>query len=175
MGFSQAYSLEQVRALAAQAEAAMQAQRTGSGAGAPPPEATRHAHIVLLGAKSAGTKIVTRLSCDGPVGTACTFAASLSSAERLRHGRAVAVAANLPKRARWRRVGIAHVGRSLPAGARTTVVLAPNKLGRRLLAHFHRLPVLLALAEPPDSRQPLRRREALLATRSVRRSSTRRG
>jgi hypothetical protein len=169
MGFSQAYSLEGAHALAAQAEAAMLGKAQGSpvsggvapdGGASRPSAALQHGHLELLSAKSKGGKITISIGCGGSGGASCSFDAMLRSREKLRGHRIMAVA-SARKSTHWRQVTIARVTRVLPSGARVNVTLAPNRLGRQLLARFHRLPVLLTVAELHGSERTVRLREAL--------------
>jgi hypothetical protein len=164
MGFSQAFSLEQVHALAAQAELAMRQLATSAGgpgaATSSLPSAPARAHLALLAAKSKGSKVVITVGCTGPAGTYCKLDASLSSREKLRGKRVVAVSA-ARRRAHWRSVTIAAARRSVRAGGRMTITLSADQTGRRLLARFRRFAVQLTLAELSGARPTVLRRQTL--------------
>jgi hypothetical protein len=99
----------------------------------PPPAA-----VALVGKPSGRNgKITLVLQCTGVAGQSCAVALSASTLERLSHGRARSLAA------RSRRVTVAAGTITLPAGQRITVPLGLNRTGRKLLAHFGKLPVTL--------------------------------
>jgi Glucodextranase, domain B len=125
---------------------------TGTGTGQPrgesnngPPKATA--------SKVGATKLVKGnltivISCAGPAGTSCTVKASVSTVEKLRGGHPSALAAAA---AHGRTVTVGTVSASIPAGSSRTLAIKLNATGRALLAHFHKLPLRLAVVQQGPS------------------------
>jgi hypothetical protein len=120
-----------------------------------PPTTAPRAHQLGVASGANGAVSFT-VSCSGVRGTSCVVAATVSTVERNRHGRPVAVAARYGRpvavAARHRRhrpvsrsirltVGSATV--TIPAGRQVKVTVALNAVGRTLLARFGYLPVHL--------------------------------
>ena len=76
-------------------------------------------------------------------GGSCLITGSLSVLESMRHGKVRAVAAGATQRTVV--VGLASV--TLAAGQSTTMTVTLNKVGKRLLAHHHRLRVTLTITQ----------------------------
>ena len=111
---------------------------------APPalPPALTLAKLSRVGATSgANGKVMVTLACSGPAGSSCVAQATLTSVEKLRHGKLTGIAARV--RSKTVTVGSARV--TIAAGKRKTVTIVLNATGRRLLAHFHRLPAHLVV------------------------------
>jgi len=110
----------------------------------PHPPSPPRAHELGV-ASGANGEVSFTVACSGTRGTSCVVAAGVSTVERSRHGRPVAVAA------RHRRhrgphsirltVGAATV--TIPAGGQVRISIALNAVGRSLLARFGYLPVHL--------------------------------
>ncbi|HEY4996655.1 MAG TPA: hypothetical protein VII03_01590 [Solirubrobacteraceae bacterium] len=98
-------------------------------------------HVSRIGALSgAGGKVTMILGCAGAPGTRCEVSLSLMSTERLRGRRLVGLAA---RSLHTRKVTVGAYNTTIAAGVRARVTVKLNRLGRRLLARFGRLPVHL--------------------------------
>jgi hypothetical protein len=152
MGFVQAYTLAEVQSESEALEAgfaatpSVTAPSSAAPSPAPPaPPAPPAAHIVRIGAATGahGRASVT-LACAGAAGSTCEVLTSLTTVERTREGRPVALsAANRHTRIGRRRVVVGTSRTRIAAGRRVRIEIALNATGRRLLARFGRLPVRL--------------------------------
>jgi hypothetical protein len=121
----------------------------------PAPPAARVARVstVATASGSDGRATVT-LACTGAAGTSCEVLTSLSTIEKLRGGRALAVFARRHRvKIRFRRVAVGFARVRIPAGQRVRVVIALNATGKRLLARFGQLPVRLRVVLVSGGRQ----------------------
>ncbi len=111
----------------------------------PAPPAALTARVSQIGTASGsdGGASIT-LTCAGAAGSTCEVLTSLTTIERTRNGKPVAVSAR-HRRAKigLRRVVVGSSVVKIPAGARVRVAIALNAAGKRLLARFGRLPVHL--------------------------------
>jgi hypothetical protein len=100
-----------------------------------------------------GGKVTVKLGCHGLAGSSCKIRLTLTTVEKLRHGRLVGIAA---AHTRSKTVTTASLVVTIPAGSTRKVTLRPNATGRRLLARFHRLPGhLTATLEGPTGKTPI--------------------
>jgi hypothetical protein len=96
------------------------------------------------GASGANGKVKFTIACSGSAGTSCEVESTVTTVEKTRHGRLVAVSAR--RHAHGNRSTTVTVGASkvtIPAGQRVTVAIALNATGANLLARFGKLPVHL--------------------------------
>lgn len=99
------------------------------------------AHLSKVGSVSgANGKVTFTLACIGTAGTRCTVKVTLTTIEKL-HGKKIN---GVVARLRSKRVSLGTVTLSIPAGTKVKISLKLNALGRRLLAHFHKLPLHLS-------------------------------
>jgi hypothetical protein len=82
------------------------------------------------------------LECSGAAGTSCEVRTSLTTVERTRGGKPVAVSARRAK-LRSKRVSVGFSKVMIPAGRQVKITVALNGTGKRLLARFGHLPVHL--------------------------------
>jgi hypothetical protein len=155
MGFVQAYGLAEVQALTQVVESSFAVpQNTATPPAAPLAEAPSvtvadtASRISRIGA--ANGRVTFTLACSGAAGTSCEVRSSLTTIEKLRGGRPVAVAARTRDgktkpgtEAHPRRISVGSSRLTIPAGQRIAIAIALNATGRRLLAKFGRLPVHL--------------------------------
>lgn len=95
---------------------------------------------------SAG-EVTFTLACTGAAGTSCEVESTLTTFERLRNGRPVAVLARRHRHSRTlnQRIVVGASKLTIPAGQRVTISIALNATGKALLARFGRLPVHLSV------------------------------
>lgn len=107
----------------------------------PPVPVVPPAHLSKVGSVSgANGKVTFTLACIGTAGTRCTVKVAVTTIEKL-HGKKIK---GVVARLRSKRVSLGTVTLSIPAGTKVKISLKLNALGRRLLAHFHKLPVHLS-------------------------------
>jgi hypothetical protein len=103
--------------------------------------------LSVLASKVVGQGILVRLSCTGTTGADCTGEAALRAREKLRSGKVVAVQAGRSRaRTTSRTVVVGTTRFTLATGKTSSVSVALDASGRRLLARFGRLPVTLTVA-----------------------------
>jgi len=84
------------------------------------------------------------IACTGSAGTSCEVEATLTTVEKSRNGRPVAVSARRRRgRTRSTQITVGASKLTIPAGQRITIAISLNAAGRRLLSRFGRLPVHL--------------------------------
>ena len=106
------------------------------------------AHAKQVGsAKGADGQVSFTLVCNGSTGTSCEVEAGLLTAERIRNGRPVAVAARRHHRTRSQVISVGSAKLTIPAGERVTILVQLNAAGKSLLARFGRLPVHLTVVQ----------------------------
>ena len=135
-----------IKALATD-QAGLSAERTVSVTYTPTPPV---AHAAQVGtASGAHGEVKFTISCTGSAGTSCELESTVSTVEKTRNGRLVAVAARRRRHAgaRTKAVTVGASKVTIPAGQRVTVVIALNATGAGLLARFGTLPVHLAVAQ----------------------------
>jgi hypothetical protein len=151
MGFVQAYTLAEVQALTQAVESSFAAPQSlatsPAGTGAVAPGVTAADTVSQIGRTSAANgRVRLTLACTGPAGTRCEVRSSLTTVERRRGGKPIAVSARHRRlRTRSRRVSVGSSKLTIPAGQRIAIAIALNAAGRRLLARFGRLPVHLSV------------------------------
>lgn len=107
-----------------------------------PPVATS---FTLLGSTSASATAVSfSVLCRGAVGTTCLGSAQLTTLERLRGDKTLALAASIKRHGKHVLLGPESF--TIAAGAQTQIVVPLNGLGHKLLARFHKIPATLTIA-----------------------------
>jgi Low-density lipoprotein receptor repeat class B len=92
------------------------------------------------------------ITCDGPSGAACTGGAVLTARERTRGRMIVGVSARRrrgPPKASAVTVTVGRGSVAVPVGQQTTLRIALNKTGRRLLSTLYKLPARLSVTGIP--------------------------
>jgi hypothetical protein len=92
-----------------------------------------------------GGKVTFTVACSGPAGTSCELQSLLSTVEKIRGGKLVAVSAKHAAKTRSKQLTVGSAKLTIPAGHRVTLVIALNNAAKRLLAKFKRLPVHLSV------------------------------
>ncbi len=110
----------------------------------PPPPPVAHASQVGS-AKGADGKVSFTIACKGTAGTSCEVESTLTTVEKTRNGKPVAVAARHHPRTRTSKVTVGSSKLTIPAGQKVTIAIALNATGSSLLARFGRLPVHLSV------------------------------
>jgi Glucodextranase, domain B len=104
------------------------------------------AHASQVGsAKGANGEVSFTISCTGSTGTSCEVESTLTTVEKTRHGRPVAVSARRHPKTRSEKVTVGSSKLTIPAGQRVTISIELNSTGKSLLAQFGRLPVHLTV------------------------------
>ena len=80
------------------------------------------------------------LACHGTAGTSCKIRVNLTTIEKTRHGHLIGIAA---AKTHSKRVTIATLTIVIPAGQQIKIALKLNATGRKLLAHFGKVPAHL--------------------------------
>jgi hypothetical protein len=110
----------------------------------PPPPPVAHASQVGSASGAAG-KVTFTIACTGSAGTTCEVESELTTVEKTRHGRLVAVSARRHRpKTHSQRVSVGSSKLTIPAGQRVTIAIELNATGKSLLARFGRLPVHLS-------------------------------
>jgi hypothetical protein len=117
-----------------------------------PPQPVVHASQVGPASGSDG-KVTVTLACQGAAGTSCLVDASVSTVEKTRGGKTLAVSAKARVKQRSRQVTVGAAKMVIKAGQQVKLTLTLNALGRRLLARFHKLPVHLTVVLVADARK----------------------
>ena len=81
----------------------------------------------------------------GATGTSCALRSTLSTIEKVRGGKLVAVSAKRKTKTRSKELTVGSAELTIPAGQRVTITIALSAAGKRLLAEFGRLPVHLSV------------------------------
>ncbi|HEY2283252.1 MAG TPA: Ig-like domain-containing protein [Solirubrobacteraceae bacterium] len=105
------------------------------------------AQAVQVGnASGVNGKVTFKVACKGLPGQKCTIAGTLTTREKLRGSKLLAISAKHRKRSKTRTktvtVGAKTV--TIPAGQTVTITITLNSTGRKLLSRFHKLPVHLS-------------------------------
>jgi Glucodextranase, domain B len=120
---------------------------------APSPKPVPATASQVGGASGAKGQATVTLACHGAAGTSCKIHVSLTTVERLRHGRLVAVVA---VKTHSKQVTVASLTVVIPAGQQIKVSLKLNATGRKLLARFGKLPAhLTAILEGEGARHTI--------------------
>ncbi len=131
----------------------------------PLPSSTR-AHIAGVGSSNGNVGLT--LSCAGSAGGKCIVHVVLTTTEKLRGHRLLALSAR--QRTRLKRVIVGSVTVTLLVGQRSRITLKLNAGGRKLLARFGGLPVhLTATTSPGASSAPATVLSKTLSIRPARR------
>ena len=97
--------------------------------------------------KGKNGEVTFTLACKGTAGTSCEIEATLTTIEKLRHGRPVAVSARRHPRTRSEAVTVGSSKLTIPAGQKVTISIPLNATGKSLLARFGALPVHLSVVQ----------------------------
>jgi hypothetical protein len=111
-----------------------------------PPPVKPHASQVGATKGKNGTVTFT-LACKGTAGTACEVESTLTTIERLRHGKPVAVSARRHPRTRTEQVTVGFSKLTIPAEQKVTISIQLDSTGKSLLAKFGALPVHLSVVQ----------------------------
>jgi hypothetical protein len=111
-----------------------------------PPPVKAHASQVGA-AKGKNGEVTFSLTCKGTAGTTCEIAATLTTIEKTRHGKPVAVSARRHPRTRSEEVTAGSSSLTIPAGQKVTIAIQLNATGKSLLARFGALPVHLGVVQ----------------------------
>ncbi len=105
-------------------------------------------HASQVGAtKGKNGEVTFTLTCKGTAGTGCEIEATLTTIEKLRHGRLVAVSARRHPGTRSEAVTVGSTSLTIPAGQKVTISIPLNATGKSLLARFGALPVHLGVVQ----------------------------
>jgi hypothetical protein len=111
----------------------------------PPPPV---AHASQVGSAHGKDGAVTfTVVCKGAAGTSCEIESTLTTIEKLRHGRPVAVSARRHPATRLEEVTVGSSTLTIPAGQKVTISIQLNATGKSLLSRFGRLPVHLSVVQ----------------------------
>lgn len=111
----------------------------------PPPVKPRASQVGA--AHGSNGEVTFTLACKGTAGTACEVESTLTTVEKLRHGKPVAVAARHHPRTRTEEVTVGSSKLTIPAGQKITISIQLNATGKSLLARFGTLPVHLSVVQ----------------------------
>ncbi|MFI5004120.1 MAG: hypothetical protein ACHQE6_03815 [Solirubrobacterales bacterium] len=119
------------------------------------PPAPPVAHASQVGsANGANGQARFTVACTGVAGSSCEIEATLTTVEKFRHGRLVAVSARRHHpRTRSQRIVVGSSKLTIPAGQRVTIAIQLNSVGKSLLARFGRLPVHLTVVQISATRR----------------------
>jgi Glucodextranase, domain B len=97
-------------------------------------------------ASGANGKVRFKVACKGLAGQTCKIVARLTTKEKLRGSRLLAITAKHHKRPKTRSKIVTVGSRTvtIPAGKTVTITINLNATGRKLLARYHKLPVHLS-------------------------------
>ncbi len=101
---------------------------------APPPPPSEAKVKSIKAGKGKVTMVVT---CTGPAGGSCTVQGTLTTVEKLNHGKVKSLVAKL----RSKTVTVGSRKLTLAVGKSVTLTITLNTTGKKLLARFHRLPL----------------------------------
>jgi glucodextranase-like protein len=105
-------------------------------------------HVSQVGAtKGKNSEVTFTLSCKGTAGTACEIESTLTTIEKLRRGKPVAVTARRHLRTRTEEVTVGSSKLTIPAGQKVTISIQLDSTGTSLLAKFGALPVHLSVVQ----------------------------
>ncbi len=111
----------------------------------PPPVEPRAKQVGT--AKGDNGEVTFTLTCKGTAGTACEVESTITTIEKLRHGRLVAVSARRHPRTRSEEVTVGSSKLTIPAGQKVTISIQLDSTGKSLLAKFGALPVHLSVVQ----------------------------
>jgi hypothetical protein len=105
-------------------------------------------HASQVGAtKGKNGEVTFTLACKGIVGTACEVESTLTTIEKLRHGKPVAVSARRHPRTRTEQVTVGSSKLTILAGQKITISIPLDSTGTSLLEKFGALPVHLSVVQ----------------------------
>ncbi len=113
---------------------------------APPPPSAAGASQVGA-AKGKNGEVTFTIACRGEAGTSCSIGATLTTVEKIRHGRLVAVSARRHPTSRSEEVTVGTSSLTIPAGQKVTISIQLDSTGKVLLSRFGRLPVHLSVIQ----------------------------
>lgn len=112
------------------------------------------AHAAEVGsANGANGQVRFTVVCTGAAGSTCEIESTITTVEKFRHGRLVAVSARHRPRNRSQRIVVGASKLTIPAGQRVTIAIQLNAIGKSLLARFGRLPVHLTVVQISATRR----------------------
>jgi hypothetical protein len=94
----------------------------------------------------ANGKVSFKVACKGLAGQKCKVVATLTTNEKLRGSKLLAISAKRHRRPKTstKTVTVGAKTVTIPVGKTMTITITPNATGRKLLARFHKLPVHLS-------------------------------
>jgi hypothetical protein len=97
-------------------------------------------------ASGANGKVTFKIACKGLPGQSCRIASTLTTKEKLRGSKLLAISAKHRKRPKTRTKTITVGAKTIviPAGKTVTITVSLNATGRKLLSRYHKLPVHLS-------------------------------
>lgn len=101
----------------------------------------------LVGSVSASKgRVSFEVACSGVAGQSCEILATLTTLEKLRGSKLLAVSAKRRKhpKTRSKTVTVGTTTVTIPAGKTATITIKLNSIGSKLLARYHKLPVHLS-------------------------------
>jgi Glucodextranase, domain B len=116
----------------------------------PPNPAPPAATSAQIGSAHTGTHSVSfTISCHGPAESSCEIASSLTTMEKTKGGKPIAVSAKRRRRVKTtsKEVSVGSSKISMSTGQQLTITLELNALGKRLLAKFGKLPAHLTVSQ----------------------------
>lgn len=111
-----------------------------------PPPPVAHASQVGT-SKGKNGEVTFTLACKGTAGTTCEVESTLTTIEKLRHGKPVAVSARRHPRTRTEEVTVGSSKLAIPAGQKVTISIQLDSTGKSLLSKFGALPVHLSVTQ----------------------------
>ncbi len=111
-----------------------------------PPPVKPHASQVGA-AKGKNGEVTFTLACKGAAGSACEVESTLTTIEKLRRGKPVAVSARRHPRTRTEELTVGSSKLTIPAGQKVTISIQLDSTGKSLLAKFGALPVHLSVVQ----------------------------
>ncbi len=117
-----------------------------------PPPVKPHASQVGA-ANGKNGEVMFSVACKGEAGTACEIESTLTTVEKTRHGKPVAVSARRHPRTRSEEVTVGSSKLTIPAGQRVTISIPLNSTGKGLLAKFGDLPIHLSVVQVISGRR----------------------
>jgi hypothetical protein len=116
---------------------------TGSPPPPPPPPPSGEGKGTIGRVTVSGTAAFVHARCAGSSGQTCKLVFRMTTIETVRGGKVIAVA----QRAKKRKVTVGFARVTFVAGTARTVKLSLNRLGKHLLARFHRMKVTLKITQ----------------------------
>ena len=118
----------------------------------PPPVKPHASQVGTVHANNGEVRFT--IACKGTAGTACEIEATLTTIEKLRRGKLVALSARRHPRTRSEAVTVGSTSLTIPAGQRVTISIPLNATGKSLLARFGALPVHLSVVQAAQGTAP---------------------